>query len=126
MIIRVTVNDNDYYYILLHFMEKMWDFEKNPTEEVEAEVERLLEREKILQLISPNNTKKLTPREERMIIEYLHKRFEEYVNSRVKKSRTRELLKRDIKIGIQRTFVDEWENGEAFYWLQHSQKIVNQ
>ena len=126
MIIRVTVNDNDYYYILLHFMEKMWDFKKKPSEDIEAEVERRLEREKILQLISPNNINKLTPREERIIIEYLHKRFEEYVDTRIKKPDTRELLKRDIKIGIQRTFIDEWENGEAFYWLQHSQKIVNQ
>lgn len=126
MIIRVTVNDNDYYYILLHFMESMWDFKKKSSEDVQVEVERRLKHEKILQLISPNNTKKLTPREEGLIIDYLREKFEDYIDSRVKNSRTRELLKRDIKIGIQRTFIDEWENGEAFYWLQHSQKIVNQ
>lgn len=133
MIIRVTVNDNDFYYVMMGFMKNLWGFKRNSkptsemsTEELEIEVDRLLEHEKILQLVNPNNDKKLTPEEEQTLIEYLHRRFAEYIETADKKDDTKDYLKRHLQIKIQKSLTDKWENGEAFYWLQHSHTIVNQ
>lgn len=133
MIIRVTVNDNDFYYIMLGFMKNLWSYKRNnksytemTLEELEAEAESFIEREKILQLVNPNNDKKLTTEEKQTLIKYLHKRFAEYIESVDKKSDTKDYLKRHLEIKIQESFTDRWENGEAFYWLQHSRTIVNQ
>lgn len=133
MIIRVTVNDNDFYYVMMGFMRNMWNFkrsnkpiEEKTIEEVEAEIERYTEHEKILQSINPNNDKKLTTEEEQTLIKYLHKRFAEYIESVNKESGTKDYLKRNLEIKIQKSLTDRWENGEAFYWFQHSNSIVNQ
>lgn len=133
MIIRVTVNDNDFYYVMMGFMKNLWGFKRNSkptsemsTEELEIEVDRLIEHEKILQLINPNNSKKLTPEEEKNLIEYLHKRFAEYLESVDKRDDSKDYLKQHLQIKIQKSFTDKWENGEAFYWLQHSHTVVNQ
>ena len=133
MIIRITVNDNDFYYVMLGFMKSMWNFKRSnkavedmTTEEIEACANYILDHENIMQLINPNNDKKLTPEEEQTLIKYLHKRFAEYVETIDKEANTKEYLKRNLEIKIQKSFTDKWENGEAFYWLQHSHTIVNQ
>lgn len=133
MIIRATVNDNDFYYVMFSFMRSMWNFKRSnkditkmSIEETEAEVERLIEHEKILQLVNPNNDKKLTTEEEQTLIKYLHKRFAEHLEATSKEPDTNEYLKRHLEIKIQKSFTDKWENGEAFYWFQHSRIVVNQ
>ena len=133
MIIRVTVNDNDFYYVMIGFMKSLWNYKRNskPTsemsiDELEKELDRHIEHEKILQLVNPNNDRQFSSEEEQSLIAYLHKRFAEYIETVDKKSDTKEYLKQHLQIKIQKSFTDKWENGEAFYWLQHSRTIVNQ
>ncbi len=133
MIIRATVNDNDFYDVMFGFMRTMWNFKRNnkavsemTPEEVSAEVDALLEHEDILKLVNPNNDKKLTAEEEQTVIKHLHKKFAEHLENACKSSDTKEYLKRHLEIKIQKSFTDKWENGEAFYWFQHSRIVVNQ
>ena len=133
MIIRVTVNDNDFYYVLMGFMKSMWNFRRSnkaiedmTVEEIEACANYILEHEKVIQLVNPNNDKKLNEEEKETLIKFLHKRFAEYLETVDKIADTKEYLKRNLEIKIQKTFTDKWENGEAFYWFQHSSIVVNQ
>lgn len=127
MIIRVTVNDNDFYYSLMGFMKCMWGFREDKTLSVEERIEAHRKHFDISALVNPNNDKKLTETEKASIIAYLKEQFEKYVNEHpyIKKD-SKDYLIRNIEIKILKTFTDKWENGEAFYWFQHSNTIVNQ
>lgn len=125
MIIRVTINDNDFYYEIMGFMRTMWNFRENKNLSVSEQIEAYERHFDIMDLINPNNDKKLTEEEKNSIITYLKEQFEKYVISNIKKD-TRKYFIESLEIKILKTFTDKWENGEAFYWLQHSNKIINQ
>ena len=133
MIIRLSVNDNDFYYIIKDFMKSMWSFwypqkdiDKMSSEEIQAEAQKIFEHEDMMKLINPNCDKKLSETEQESIISYLKEKFKIYINSLDKEQRTKEYLVNNLNIKIQKSFTDKWENGEAFYWLQHSNQIINQ
>lgn len=133
MIIRLTVNDNDFYYLIMDFMKNMWrhsfcskEIDDMTLEEKIAEVENIIKHEDLIQLINPNYDKKLNEEEQSRIISYLKEKFEKYINTLEKDEHAKKYLIESLEIKIQKSFVDRWENGEAFYWLQHSNKIINQ
>lgn len=125
MIIRVTVNDNDFYYEIMGFMRSMWNFRENKSLSVSEQIDAYERHFDIMDLINPNNSKTLTEEDKNLIITYLTEQFVKYTNSNIKKD-TRKYLIESLEIKILKTFTDRWENGEAFYWFQHSNKIVNQ
>lgn len=133
MIIKLTVKDNDFYYIIKDFMKNMWrfwypqkDIDKMSSEEIQAETQKIFEHEDMMKLINPNCDKKLSETEQEGIISYLKEKFKIYINSLDKEQRTKDYLINNLEIKIQKSFTDKWENGEAFYWLQHSNQIINQ
>ena len=133
MIINLTVKDNDFYYIIKDFMKNMWRFwypqkdrNKMSSEEIQAEAQKILEHEDIMKLINPNCDKKLSETEQESIISYLKEKFKIYINSLDEEQRTKDYLINNLEIKIQKSFTDKWENGEEFYWLQHSNQIINQ
>ncbi len=125
MIIRVTVNDNDYYFEMKAFMRSMWNFRENKNISVSERIEAHNRHFDIIALINPNNSKKLTEEDKNCIIKYLKEQFVKYANSNIEKD-LRKYLIESLEIKILKTFTDKWENGEAFYWLQHSNTIINQ
>lgn len=125
MIIRVTVNDNDYYFDIMNFMRSMWNFRENKSLSVAEQIDAHNRHFDIISLINPNNSKALTEEDKNSIITYLKEQFIKYANSNIKED-DRKYLIESLEIKILKTFTDKWENGEAFYWLQHSNKIINQ
>lgn len=127
MIIRVTVNDNDFYYSIMGFMESMWNFREDKSLSVAERIEAHNKHFDMQALLNPNNDKKLTETEKTSIIAYLKEQFKKYVNAHpyIEKY-TKGYLIENLEIKILNKFTDKWENGEAFYWFQHSNKIVNQ
>ena len=125
MIIRVTVNDNDFYYDIMGFMRSMWNFRENKSLSVSEQIDAHLRHSDIIYLINPNNSKSLTEEDKNFIITYLEEQFVKYANSNIKADNRKYLIE-SLEIKILKTFTDKLENGEAFYWLQHSNKIVNQ
>lgn len=125
MIIRVTVNDNDFYLEIMKFMQSMWSFRDHKTLSVSEQIGEYDRHFRVINLINPNNDKALTEKDKNSIITYLKEQFVKYANSNIKED-DRKYLIESLEIKILKTFTDKWENGEAFYWLQHSNKIVNQ
>ena len=133
MIIRVTVNDNDFYYVIMGFMKNMWRYwdtqkpvDEMNSDEIRKTCDEIHKHEDLMRLINPNCDKKLNEEEQNLIISYLKEKFKKYINGLDKEERTKEYLIKHLEIKIQKSFTDKWENGEAFYWLQHSGTIVNQ
>lgn len=125
MIIRITVNDNDFYFTMMGFMHSMWNFRENKKLAVSEQIDAHNRHFDIIDLINPNNSKKLTEEDKNSIITYLKEQFVKYANSNIEED-AREYLIKSLEIKILKTFTDKWENGEAFYWFQHSNKVINQ
>ena len=125
MIIRVTVNDNDFYLEIMRFMQSMWSFRDHKTLSVSEQIGEYDRHFRAIKLINPNNSKDITEKDKKTIITYLKEQFVKYVNSNIKED-DRKYLIESLEIKTIKTFTDKWENGEAFYWLQHSNKIINQ
>ena len=127
MIIKITVHDNDYYCKIMHFMERMWSTWCDEDTPVDEKIEAILKADEIREYINPNSHTKLTPEIKEKIINYLKDNFVKYLESKDNIFEdTKQYLIKHLEITIQDTFKDRWENGEAFYWLQHSNVIINQ
>ena len=125
MIIKITVNDNDFYYKMMGFMKSMWNFWEDKTLSVSEQIEAHNKHFDIMDLINPNNSKPLTNEEKNLVEEYLKENFSKYMKRNCKEDTAKYLIE-NLEIKFLKTFTDRWENGEAFYWFQHSRIIVNQ
>lgn len=129
MVIKFTVNDNDYYFCLQSFIKSLFrGYGLHPSKF--NNVEEFFEAEdaynRFKKLLNPNNNEKLTGEDKQFIIKYIRNRFDTYIKLSNYDDNERNLLMRDFKVNIQNSFVDRWENGESFYWLQHSGTVINQ
>lgn len=131
MIIKLTVNDNDFYNIMYNFIIKMWHYTDTKyskdlsPDELNQLIKEIDEHDAIIRLINPNIDTKLSKENEDKVIEYIKKNFERYLDKHASKD-TKEYLLKNLKISFQESFKDKWENGEAFYWCQHSGAVINQ
>ncbi len=127
MIIKVTVHDNDFYYKIMHFMDCMWTVICDESTSTDERVEEYLKRDKILEYVNPNYNTKFTPEIKEEIINYLKSQFDRFLDIKCNMfGDTMELLRNNFSVTIQKSFTDKDENGEAFYWFQHSGAIINQ
>lgn len=129
MVIKFTVNDNDYYFCLSSFIKSLFrgsGLHPSKFDKVEEFFEAEDAYNRFTKLLNPNNNEKLTVGDKQFIIEYIKNRFDTYIKLSNYDDNERKLLMRDFKVNIQNSFVDRWENGESFYWLQHSCIIINQ
>lgn len=125
MIIKITVNDNDFRCKIMGFMKSMWNFWEDKTLSVSEQIEAHRKYFGIMNLINSNNDKPLTDKEKNLIKEYLKEKFYKYMKSNCQPD-TAKYLVENLEIKFLKTFTDRWENDEAFYWLQHSNTIINQ
>lgn len=131
MIIRLTVGDNDFSLIIEKYFKDFYKrltglIEKEPSYTDYAAWIKMHKRyEEMNQLLNPNVVEKHTKEQKNKIIERVTKTFGEYV-SLCTGNDTAEYLKENLEVTIIDTMTDCWENGEAWYWFQHSGVVVNQ
>lgn len=132
MIIRMTVNDNDFGNFMV-----MDDFVKNLTlytfkvpediEQYDSETQIALIREvmHVDKLLNPNVTEEWT-KEDRVLIEKRVKdAFSLFLKGKVKED-TRNYLANHFQVRVVDYVEDKWENGEMYYWFQHSGMYICQ
>lgn len=128
MIIKMTVNDNDFTTILATFAANMYS---NVTSGVEVESLDIRQIRRLTSLMNPNEVRKLTKEDKSEIVERVKKSFSLFIdpkfNSRIYLTEeTQEYLKLRLKVTVQESFKDKIENKESVYWLQHSNTVVVQ
>lgn len=144
MIIRLTVNDNDFTQVLekylnnkifnltLDLMDKAQDLQgkreaNRRDEKVLNQYREAIDKyahaeSKLREIFNVNNHNQLTTEEKDFLKERLQTSFDYYVK---RYNKPEELLGK-LEVKISDTFTDKWENGEVVYWLQSSNSIVVQ
>lgn len=116
MIIRLTVNDNDYTSRLETYLKNVY---YNTLCDLTDGIERYEVGKLIQRILNPNVSEEWSSEQKDIIMDRIKKSFAHYVNNDV-------YLVSNLKIDILESFEDKWENGEAAYWLQHSDKVIIQ
>ena len=132
MIIRLTVNDNDFSSIVMRYFGDFWMrmLELHPDNCLsdKASYEELSSwrhrENKIRSIMNPNSDRELTDEEKEFLVEQVKRTFGQYIDRWYNSDA--EYLKKNLKVEVIESFTDKWENGEAFYWFQHSNKAINQ
>lgn len=134
MIIRMTVNDNDFGYVLdrmmAHFYHAVTDAPYIGIEigksDFEATSKALDEVWRLNSIMNPNNDDPRTKEDLEFLVENVKKAFNNIVDKSSEEDSTKDYLKRNLKVEILTSVEDKWENGEAYYWFQHSGKYISQ
>ena len=131
MIIRLTVEDNDFteqierymknFVLYIREMMPEQDLGENPTFE-EVYAWRLRDK-RINGIMNPNITSVLTNKDKTFIINQVKKTFGTFCDNRFDEN-TAEYLKKKLNVRVLTRMEDKWENGEAFYWFQHADKYI--
>ena len=122
MIIRITANDNDYRRIIEPFVKDLYAY----TSGLKSELFLKDHFDKVNKLLNPNINTKLQEKDKEFLIQAIKTAFKEYLNYRGIAKDISEYLLSNFEVKFLKSFTDKWENGEVFYWLQHSQVVVNQ
>lgn len=131
MIIRLSVNDNDFTQQIEPYVKKFvcyirelmpeQDLGENPTFE---EVHSWRQRDKeIIRLMNPNSSVVLTDKDKKVIVSQIKKTFGVYCDNHFDKD-TANYLKKGLNVKVLTRIEDKWENGEAIYWFQHADKYI--
>ena len=129
MIIRLSVNDNDYTEELEKFalsLNNLLRFIEWPKDASLEEAEKIIEqKDKIDQILSPVATKKYPTFSELKWLENLiNDKWKEYIKTWCRQEV--ELLKDDLEIDCQFYFVESNENGEAVYYFTKTGRFITQ
>ena len=122
MVIRITVNDNDYRKIMTPFVKELYQYASG----LHSELFSKDHYDKINRLLNPNINAKLQDKDKDFLTQSIKSSFKEYLNVRGIAHDVQSYLLSQFEVKFLKSFTDKWENGEAFYWLQHSQTVVNQ
>lgn len=130
MIIRLTVEDNDFGDLMNIFLKKFpgvitklpYNIENM---EIQEQFDAISEIRKIDKMLNPNITEKHTKEEKKILIKRIIKVFSEFVYNYTDES-TAEYLEKKLKVEVVDFMEDKWENGEAWYWFQNSGIFLNQ
>lgn len=129
MIIKFTVRDNDYHYILKSFIDSLWKGIGMYGRYINSVEEYIAEEDlynKFLKLTSPHNKEYCNEEDIEFITYYIKHRLETYVKCFIRKEDYRKSMLDGFEVGVYSHFVDKWENGENFYWFQHSRAVICQ
>ena len=128
MIIRMSVEDNDYFYVLTTFIKHVFQSSMGSrlSDTMQEYIQMDIEFENLMKLLSPNVDKPLNTTEKAFIIDYINQRFKKFVKKTVSLVDEHDRLIKDFDVQFLESFTDKWENGEAFYWFQHSRVVINQ
>lgn len=130
MIIRLTVEDNDFGDLMNIFLKKFPGvITKIPSNienmETQNQLDTINEIEEIDKLLNPNITEKHTNEEKMILIRRIVIAFSEFVYDYTDEH-TAEYLEKRFKVETVDFMEDKWENGEVWYWFQHSGVFLNQ
>ena len=131
MIIRLTVEDNDFYNELYGFCKSLSFLISRLPRDLESmdrvkQLEIIKESRKVDRLLNPNVTEEHTEEEKALIVRKTKEAFAVYVKATCRDESDADYLIQNLKVEITDTMTDKWENGEAFYWYQHSGVVLNQ
>lgn len=121
MIIRVTCGDNDFDRVLRLFMNSLYI---KVTGVDICQDFSLDEHKRFSRMLNPNVDYPLTDQDREDLVSKIRSTFEKFV--KFADPEFADYLVRRLEINILNSFEDKWENGEAYYWLQHSGLVVNQ
>lgn len=131
MIIRLSVNDNDFTQQIEPYMKNFvcyirelmpeQDLGENPTFE-QVYAWRLRDK-RINSIMNPNITAILTDKDKKYIVQQVRNTFVTYCDNHFDKD-TAEYLKKNLNVKVLSRVEDKWENGEAIYWFQHADKYI--
>jgi hypothetical protein len=123
MILRITVNDNDFTEYLEQFAEdiELFDYTRKLTTDnmsIDALYEHIKSKERFRELFY--NTEKYTPEFAKELCDMIRKYWEIWVTSCLKLEEwqdddTREYLIKEFKVKFQKSLTPKWENGEVVY-----------
>lgn len=144
MIIRLTVNDNDFTQVLEKYLNNkifnltldLMDRAQILQEKREAnkDDEKVLKayndamsayayaESKLREIFNVNSHNQLTTEEKDFLKERLQTSFDYYIK---RYNKPQELVGK-LKVKVSDSFTDKWENGEVVYWLQSSNTLVIQ
>ena len=124
MIIKMTVNDNDFGRIMEEFGDNLsMNILKCPDniEELDLSIQISILKEIRLvdRLFNPNVTEDHTEEEIQLIKKRVKGSFALFIHKRVSEDTERYLLD-NFQVDVVKSMEDKWENGEMVYWFQHS------
>lgn len=124
MIIKMTVDDNDFSEILEKFGKNLFmNVLKYPDniEELDSSIQISILKEIRLvdRLFNPNVTEDHTEEEIQLIKKRVKDSFALFIHKRVSEDTERYLLD-NFQVNVVKSMEDKWENGEMVYWFQHS------
>lgn len=133
MIIRMTVEDNDFTELLEDFAN---DLRKFFFQETKSNYENDYNPEITLQLIETEETirqtlwaesmKEVTEEGKTLLKARLHIMWGKYVDSGEQEDRIKDYLKKDFDCSFSFKFEDKWENGEVVYYFTGADKWISQ
>lgn len=138
MIIRLTVNDNDYSTYLERFAEGLLSRLNNlpnilPDDTLVGDkLKAHKDWERTFDLINPNTTTadNITEEDKQFMCDRVRKAFEFYLSKSFTKAidaeETREYLALHFECSVGYDFKDMWENGEAVYYFTKANTTISQ
>ena len=127
MILKLTVKDNDFSYLLKRYLN---NFHSNITIDIDFgckgpdKYEKFEEKELARRLLNPNCYTEYTIDDAEFLRKRIRSSFEYFVNKVCPKDV--EYLMKNLGISFPRYFEDKWENGESVYWMMHSNTVIEQ
>ena len=132
MIIRITVNDNDYTADLERFADNLFDrvyWAKDIPEEMDFGewYEKIYKpKQEVQKLMNPNIASNLTDEDKVVLRAAVFLEWCDYVDGLSESERIKECLKNDFEVSVGFEFTDKWENGEVVYYFTTNQKWISQ
>ena len=133
MIIRMTVEDNDYTEMLEKFADNLFEHLYIESSLVLNEfydpdtLHRLIETEEtIRKTMWAESMNDITDEAKTLLKAKLVIIWGKYVDSVAKEDRIKEYLKRDFDCSFSFAFEDKWENGEVVYYFTTAKKWISQ
>lgn len=143
MIIKLTIKDNDFTYILSSYLSKIRknilcdlnliceELHKKEKQGIEINTRGFInyyeESEKVNTILNPNITEVLMNEDKKYLINRINSSFKVYLQTYTTLDKSTVLyLVHGLKISFPKHIEDKWENGESVYWLQHSNNVITQ
>lgn len=130
MIIRLTVNDNDFTQELEKFADslfmKMLEIDCAEDASLEEKLNAHKRWEEVFRLLNPNVTTQLGKEDKIFLKAALVLKWHKFVDTLQKSDHTKKYLKDNFSVSFSFQFKDQWENGEVLYYFTTAQKWLTQ
>ena len=133
MIIRMTIEDNDYTELLEDFVEDLREHFFQYSKKYLADSSTfdnfydIFECEEVLRkTMWAQSPRDLTFSGPELLKQRLHELWSDYVDSGEQEPDEKALLKKDFKTDLSFTYEEKWENGEVVYYFTTANKWISQ